>query len=294
MDTSQLKSFITVAELGSFSSAADKLHLTQPAISKRVSALEAWLDCRLFNRIGRRISLTREGETLLPRAREILLAVEQTEQALRVGSDSIAGHLNIMTSHHVGLHRLPDSLKHFINHYPEVNLDVQFVDSEFAHQAVLQGDIELAVVTLAPAPDPNIVATPIWHDPMAFVAPPDHPLLKQRHIDLQMLSQHRAVLPGLSTYTGRLVADLFRRHHLRLDARNTSTNYLETIKMMVSIGMGWSVLPLSMVDTHIVTLDVTEHVPARQLGVIRHKRRQLSNAAWAFIDNLLAKNDKMA
>lgn len=293
MDTSQLKSFVVVAELGSFSAAAEKLHLTQPAISKRVSALEEWLACRLFNRIGRRVTLTREGENLLPRAREILLAVEQTEQAIRVGSDSIAGHLNIMTSHHVGLHRLPDTLKAFINSYPEVNLDVQFVDSEYAHQAVLQGEIELAVVTLAPVPEPNIVATPIWRDPLAFVAPPGHPLLSASNIELQTLSQHRAVLPGLSTYTGRLVADLFRRHHLRLDARNTSTNYLETIKMMVSIGMGWSVLPLSMVDHQIVALDVAEHVPARQLGVIHHKRRQLSNAACAFIDNILAKNDNM-
>lgn len=290
MDTTQLSSFVAVAELGSFSSAADKLHLTQPAISKRVSALEARLDCRLFDRIGRRITLTREGEQLLPRAREILLAVEQTERALRMGSDSIAGQLNIMTSHHVGLHRLPATLKHFITQYPEVNVDVQFVDSEFAHQAVLHGETELAVVTLAPVQEPNIIATPIWHDPLAFVAPTDHPLLAKPHIDLQTLSQHRAVLPGLSTYTGRLVADLFRRHHLRLDARNTSTNYLETIKMMVSIGMGWSVLPLSMVDHQVVTLNVDEHVPARQLGVIRHKRRQLSNAAIAFIDNLLAKN----
>jgi DNA-binding transcriptional LysR family regulator len=286
MDTSQLKSFVAVAELGSFSAAAEKLHLTQPAISKRISALEAWLQCKLFNRVGRRVSLTLEGESLLPKARDILLVVEQTEQSIRSGQDHIAGNLNIMTSHHVGLHRLPDTLKAFITQYPDVNLDVQFVDSEFAHQAVLHGEIELAVVTLAPAPEPNIISLPIWNDPLAFVAPSDHPLRHSRAISLKTLSQHRAVLPGLSTYTGRLVADLFRREHLRLDARNTSTNYLETIKMMVSIGMGWSVLPESMLDSQLTPLDVSQHVPARQLGVIYHPRRHLSKPALAFIDSL--------
>jgi DNA-binding transcriptional LysR family regulator len=212
--------------------------------------------------------------------------VEQTEQSIRSGQDHIAGNLNIMTSHHVGLHRLPDTLKAFITQYPDVNLDVQFVDSEFAHQAVLHGEIELAVVTLAPAPEPNIISLPIWNDPLAFVAPSDHPLRHSRAISLKTLSQHRAVLPGLSTYTGRLVADLFRREHLRLDARNTSTNYLETIKMMVSIGMGWSVLPESMLDSQLTPLDVSQHVPARQLGVIYHPRRHLSKPALAFIDSL--------
>ena len=288
MDTNQLESFVAVAESFSFSNAAEKLHLTQPAISKRISALEEWLDCKLFNRIGRRVSLTREGENLLPRAREILLSVQQTEQAIRVGSKSIAGQLNIMTSHHVGLHRLPATLKSFINNYPEVNLDIQFVDSEFAHQAVLHGEIEIAVVTLAPATEPNIVALPIWHDPLAFVANQHHPVLNKEHINLNTLSHYRAVLPGLNTYTGRLIADLFRRHQLRLDARNTSSNYLETIKMMVSIGMGWSVLPLSMVDKNLKILEVAEHVEARKLGVIHHKKRQLSNAALAFIEAIKA------
>lgn len=291
MDTNQLKSFVAVAELGSFSEAAEKLFLTQPAISKRVASLEELLHCKLFNRIGRNISLTREGERLLPRAREILSTVEQTERDIREGSDSISGNLNIMTSHHVGLHRLPPVLKRFINDFPDVVLDVQFVDSEFAHQAVLHGDIELAIVTLAPIADENITALPIWHDPLVFVAHAEHPLVDQVDIQLSALSQHRAVLPGLNTYTGRLVADLFRRRHLRLDAKSTSTNYLETIKMLVCIGMGWSVLPASMLDNNLVPLAISEHVPARDLGLIHHRRRHLSKAASAFIDSLFAQED---
>jgi len=282
MDTNHLKSFMAVAESGSFSEAAEKLYLTQPAISKRIAALEEQLHCKLFNRIGRTISLTQEGERLLPRARDILFSVEQTERDIREGSDSISGNLKIMTSHHVGLHRLPPVLKSFVNDFPDVMLDVQFVDSEFAHQAVLHGETELAVVTLAPMPEENLNSEMIWHDPLAFVAPKDHPLSTEPAISLQQLSLHRAVLPGLNTYTGRLVADLFRRHQLRLDTRSTSSNYLETIKMLVSIGMGWSVLPLSMVDRSLSQLTINDHVPARDLGLIYHPRRHLSKAAQAF------------
>lgn len=290
MDTSQLKSFVAVAELSSFSEAADKLFLTQPAISKRIAALEEQLHCKLFNRIGRNISLTQEGMRLLPRAREILFTVEQTEREIREGSESISGDLNIMTSHHVGLHRLPPLLKSFVNRYPEVILDVDFVDSEFAHHAVLSGDIELAVVTLAPIPDENITSTCIWQDPLVFVCPNDHPLSGSDQVSLKTLSLHRAVLPGLNTYTGRLVADLFNRYKLRLDTRSTSSNYLETIKMLVSIGMGWSVLPASMVDKSIYALHLPEHAPSRELGLIFHKRRHLSKASQAFIATLTGQN----
>ncbi len=287
MDTNHLKSFLAVAELASFSEAAEKLFLTQPAISKRIAALEEQLHCKLFNRIGRHISLTQEGERLLPRAREILISVEQTERDIREGTDSISGNLEIMTSHHVGLHRLPPVLKTFVNEYPDVTLNVQFVDSEFAHQSVLHGETELAVVTLAPLPEENIVSKRIWHDPLVFVCPTDHPLCSKDSLTLEDLSTHHAVLPGLNTYTGKLVAELFQRQHLRLDTRSTSSNYLETIKMLISIGMGWSVLPASMVDNSLHILTIDDHRPARDLGLIFHRKRHLSKAARAFVDALL-------
>ncbi|MFC6673540.1 LysR family transcriptional regulator [Marinobacterium aestuariivivens] len=76
MDTHTLQAFVTVAETGSFSQAAGRLFLTQSAVSKRISQLEEQLDTRLFDRIGRHIGLTEAGQALLPRARKVLLELE--------------------------------------------------------------------------------------------------------------------------------------------------------------------------------------------------------------------------
>ena len=119
MDIAALKAFIAVADSGSFSLAAEQLFLTQPAISKRVSALENELEARLFDRIGRSVSLTEAGQALLPRARNILLNLEDSVRALSNLSGEVHGTLRFGTSHHIGLRRLPPVLKAFVQAYPD-------------------------------------------------------------------------------------------------------------------------------------------------------------------------------
>jgi DNA-binding transcriptional LysR family regulator len=285
MDIQNLKAFIAVANSGSFSAAALELHLTQPAISKRISLLEAQLDTALFDRTGRRARLTQAGERLLLRARSIVQQVSVAEQEIRDLSATVSGSLHLATSHHIGLHHLPPVLRAFLDRYPQVRLNIDFTDSEKAHEAVLRGDIELAVITMALDEAPNIDAHILWPDPLVFVAGPEHPLSQASNLQLADLSACGNVLPGLETYTGQIVKRLFAQHRLALDTL-MATNYLETIKMMVNVGMGWSVLPRSMLDSSLVELDVKSHSLSRQLGYIVHRKHSLSNAARAFIDLL--------
>src|SRR5690625_1031991 len=107
LDTQSLQAFLAVAESDSFSRAAEQLHLTQPAVSKRIATLETQIGARLFDRIGRRVTLTEAGQILLPRARQILIMVDDSRRALTNLEGQIAGSLTLATSHHVGLHRLP-------------------------------------------------------------------------------------------------------------------------------------------------------------------------------------------
>lgn len=281
-----MKAFIAVAESLSFSTAAEKLHLTQPAMSKRISSLELGLDTRLFDRIGRRVQLTDSGRRLLPRARRIVQDLEDAENHVRGSDGSVDGRLKLATSHHIGLHRLPEVLRQYHRLYADVHLDIDFMDSEAAHHKVLQGEVELAVVTLAPIMDKQLQSSVVWPDRLVFVVAPEHPLLLNAPTTLESLSQHPAVLPGLNTFTGQIVQNLFHAHGLPLDTRLMSTNYLETIKMLVSIGIGWSVLPHSMLDEQIVELPCSANINPRQLGYIYHHKRQLSAAASAFIETL--------
>src|SRR3954467_12885619 len=105
MDTQALAAFIEVADSRSFSRAGEKLHLSQPAISKRIAALEADLGKAVFDRVGRGISLTDAGRTLLPYARRTLQHIEDGRRALTHLADEVSGRLSFGTSHHIGLHR---------------------------------------------------------------------------------------------------------------------------------------------------------------------------------------------
>lgn len=107
MDLASLNAFIAIAEVGSFSRAGDRLHLTQPAISKRIASLEQQLGVRLFDRLGREVNLTEAGRALLPRAYQFLDVLEDTRRALTNLSGDVTGRLTLATSHHIGLHRLP-------------------------------------------------------------------------------------------------------------------------------------------------------------------------------------------
>ena len=287
MDTQALTAFLAVAESGSFSTAAERLFLTQPAVSKRIAQLEQQLGTRLFDRVGRRIRLTEAGEALLPRARQVLLDLEDMGRAISNLTGTVSGTLRIGTSHHIGLHRLPPVLRRFSREYPDVKLDIHFIDSEEAWEAVLHGDLEMGVVTLPPQPDPRLHSQAVWQDPLVFMAAPEHPLARLDRVTLETLTGYSAILPSPVTFTRGIVERLFDEHNLKLNIA-MSTNYLETIHMMVSIGLGWSVLPATMVDGSVVELAVDVPLPERELGVVIHPARTRSNAAKAFLQALEA------
>ena len=283
MDIRNLQAFVRVAESGSFSLAAERLHLTQPAVSKRIAALESGLAHRLFDRMGRRLRLTEAGETLLPRARRILAEFEDARRRLEDLSGEVGGHLRLGTSHHIGLHRLPPLLRDFTRRYPEAQLDLEFLDSEAACEAVAQGRLDLGVVTLPTRPPDNLRVIPVWPDPLAFVVAPDHPLAVHRRVSPSRLAEHRAILPGPETYTGQIIARAFQARGVQLDA-GPSIHYLETIKMLVAVGLGWSLLPRSLLDEQLIEVQVQGLGKlSRTLGLVRHRERTLSNAAQAFV-----------
>ena len=283
MDTQNLQAFLLVAETGSFSLAAEKLHLTQPAVSKRIALLEDQLGSGLFDRIGRNISLTEAGSALLPHAIAVQRELEAAQQSVRDLSGDVAGQLRLATSHHIGLHRLPPILSRFNTAFGSVHIDIDFMDSEQAYERIMQGKAELAIVTLAPVREASVVTLPIWPDPLDFMVALHHPLAGQSAIELEALASHPAILPGLNTYTGQIVARLFAQRHLALQV-SMATNYLETIRMLASVGLGWTVLPRSMADDSLAIVRVRDTSIERTLGIVYHRGRSLSRAARAFID----------
>ncbi|WP_159238598.1 LysR family transcriptional regulator [Zhongshania aliphaticivorans] len=285
MDTDSLKAFLAVADQQSFSLAAEQLYITQPAVSKRIAALENQLNCKLFDRIGRNVHLTEAGQALLPQSRRILQDIKEAVRSIQDLRGNVSGRLSMGISHHIGLHRLPPILRQYSQQYPDVKLDIDFMDSEQAHQLILHGEMDLAVITLSPTGEQQLQSMPVWEDPLTVTVAHNHPLAQYRSVNAEMLSQHTALPPGLNTYTGQIIKDLFDQRGLSMNI-GMSTNYLETIKVMVSIGLGWSILPLTLLDDSVIALEWEGQALSRTLGCVHHRNRSLSNAAEAFIELL--------
>jgi DNA-binding transcriptional LysR family regulator len=283
MEITELKAFKAVAELGSFSKAGDILFLTQPAISKRIASLEKKLDLKLFDRIGKHIALTEAGGILLPEARKILGQINESQRLLANLSKHVIGSLQLATSHHIGLHRLPAVLRAFAHQHPNVELKLSFMDSENALRKIETGELELAIVTLPETPIASLKMTPAWEDELVFVCGEDHALTRVTKIDLKTLTQHRALLPNKGTITRKIIESQLSKKNLSLKV-SMETNYLETIQKMVEIGLGWSALPKIMTNKAIIILPVTDIQLHRTLGIVQHKSRTLSNAAQALLE----------
>lgn len=282
MQFPDLQAFISVQETGSVSRAAQFLHLTQPAITRRIQSLENTLGTQLFDRVGKTLALSPAGSVFLEHARHLLTAREDARRAIADLGTTVAGRLRLVTSHHIGLHRLAPVLKDFTHAFPDVSLDIHFEDSEAAHDLVRSASRELAVVTLDPQGPKELAYESIWPDPLEFVVASDHPWTALSRMDLATLALQPAILPDLSTYTGRLVASLFEQHGHGLRI-SMSTNYLETIGMLVAAGLGWSVLPRTLLNPGLAYLNIEVDVPARMLGAVTNPARTISNAGQAFL-----------
>ncbi|WP_111496034.1 MULTISPECIES: LysR family transcriptional regulator [Marinobacter] len=281
MDTQALAAFVAIVDHQSFSEAAEALHLTQPAVSKRLASLENQAGMPLIERGQRSFALTEGGRRLLPYARRILDELHNARLDLSAATGRIGGRLSVIASHHIGLHHLPAWLRRFNRDYPDVSLELQFMDSESAFDQLKRRSCELAFVTLSDAMDQPFDIKTQWLDPMAFVVGNEHPLAFRDPVALADLSGYSALLPDTGTATYRVISRLFMAENLTLRPR-MPTNYLETIKMMTSVGLGWSVLPRSMLDASLHVLPVAHDV-SRMLGAIGLAGRSLSPAAEALL-----------
>lgn len=279
MDISALQAFIAVARYESFSKASDQLHVTQPAISKRVASLEEELDTQLFNRIARQISLTEAGKQLLPKAQDLVNQAEDMQRYASNLSDDISGNLSVAIAHHIGLHRMPPILKAFNLLHPNVTLDIRFEDSDKAYTGVEHGDIEFAVVTLPQFVPNKLKKETVWVDDLDIMVSKDHVLANEPLLDLDVLSTFPCVLTSSDTETHQVIYREFEQRGLRMNVQ-MQTNNLETLKMLTNAGLGWSLLPKTMSSKELRALDVGLTL-SRDLGLVFHERRSLSNAALA-------------
>lgn len=276
MNLAAFDAFIKVMETGSISMAAELLFITQPAVTKRIHTLENYFGVKLFESAGRGVQPTQAATSLLPKVKNWVNELNDIHHTLSHEQDQVRGTLKIGTSHHIGLHHLPPYLKQYTQRFSDVVLDVHFVDSEQAHEQVLSGDLELAFLTLPPVLDSRLEYITLWDDPLVFVTAPFHPLANKSKLKLKDLIEYPSFLPAAHTFTSQITLGEFDKQGLKPRV-SMSNNSLESIRMLVAIGLGWSVLPSTLLNDELKQLDINLNMH-RQLGVVWHPERTQSKA----------------
>ncbi|MER8160910.1 LysR family transcriptional regulator [Streptomyces sp. NPDC094472] len=195
MDVEALRTFVAVAEAGQFQAAADELGISQQAVSKRVAGLEKHLEVALLVRTSRGSRLSLDGQVFLPRAKKVLTALEQAEQAVRPGSRPLrVDVLNQRIAPAQAVYR-------FYRSHPEINLDAVTLSNENAAQAtqaVLDGTVDASFRALpADQVPPGISAERLLDTPLELLVGPGHPLSGAAWVRPADLAGHRIWIPGI-------------------------------------------------------------------------------------------------
>jgi LysR family transcriptional regulator, low CO2-responsive transcriptional regulator len=240
IDSRQLRAFVSLAKLGSFTTAAKELCLTQSAVSHSMRALEEDLGCRLFDRMGKTILLTLAGEQLLPHAEEILKQMEQARAGVLKLSKWGQSRLRVCASTTACQYILPGVLREFQKTFPKVQIAIEPADTNQAIDFLAQKKVDCAIC-LQPERLERFDFRPLFSDELLFMVGAEHSWAKQSRVDRNEISSQNYVLYNKGTYTFDLIERYFRQENLSLSTI-IELRSIEAIKEFVKLGLGISIL----------------------------------------------------
>jgi DNA-binding transcriptional LysR family regulator len=247
MEIRQLRAFVAIAELGTFTAGAVRVHVTQAAISMQIRQLENELGARLFIRAPRRVMLTEAGEQLLQRARQILRDHDAAIDEIAELAGAERGRLRIgSASAMVTTDVLPKLLKEVRKQHAGAELTVASGTSEALVQQILAGELDVAFVSL-PVEARGINTERLSQDQLVAVASPRHKLAKQRTISAYTLAGEKLILGERGGNTRRLIDQFFAQAGVTLHV-SMELSRQAAIRRMVEEDMGVGIVPLQSVS----------------------------------------------
>ena len=290
IDFRHLETFCRVADLKSFSKAADDLFLTQPTVSGHILSLEHSLSLRLFDRTGREVRLTKAGEVFLRYASKILSSRKDLLNALSEYSQGIRGELSMGASTTPGEYLLPKLMGHFKKEHPHFTLSLKIADTKEVAQLVLEGDVEYGMI--GGKLNHNFLHYEKYEeDEIIVVAPSGHPLTKKKKADLTDLLKEPWIIREEGSGTQMAVEKALRKKGMSLKQFNVVMEMGSTsaVKEGVKAGLGLAFISKRAVEEELKQgLFSRIHVEgidpiSRQLYIVSHRGRTLSPIGMEFL-----------
>ena len=288
MELVQLKCFVATAETLSFTSAADLVHMTQPALSYHISRLERELGTKLFERKGRRTTLTPEGELLLPLAQSILLRADEAVRMLKDYLEAdIIGLVRLGCNPTVASNLVPPVMSTFHREHPLVRVEMVEAGDDELQEAVQSGELDFAVVT-APGRPQHFEIMPLGSEDIRVALPPGHRFANRAALSMRDLAQEDFVLSGHSYNLYDQIVAACRR--AGFEPRVVcQAGPSEAVRNLVRHGVGITIMPdIALRGANregLVVLPLKEGL-TRELNLIRGKNRSLTRAAQVLMIKL--------
>lgn len=291
MELRQLAVFVAVAEEGSFTRAADRLHVVQSAVSAGVRNLERELGASLFDRSTHRVELTDAGEALLPEARATLAAATAARDAVDAVRGGVRGTVLLGTMQAQGMRAVdvPGLLAEFRSEHPQVQVRIRHAaggSSEMAAQ-VRDGQLDLAFVSLPADQLPGVDLIPLVREPIMVLAPAGHPLARRKSVPIAALADVPLVeFPegwGLRLLSDRAFAALGLNRNIIYEVNDTAS-----VIDFVRHGLALSMLPASFVKDRdgLALVPIRGRAPEFRTAIATPSSRRLTAAARALLETI--------
>ncbi len=288
------KTFISVAETGSFRLAAEKNNITQPAVTQHIQILEKHFHCILFERSLKKIVLTPDGQILMSYARQMLEVYANAHSKITENNKHYAGTIHIVSIYTMGLYQLKPILQHLLKKYPDINVNLEYMHQDDIYEAIKKGTADFGLVAY-PKPMPGCTVKIFSEEDLVLVQSKLHPLLKKRNLRLEDLNGVDFIGFDTTTQTGKAIEQYLHDKSIRPNIIKVYSN-IETIKNAIDVGVGCSILPISTVTQEIKSksfdiLPVKDMNFKRPLSIIYKNQKVFSKATQLFYD-MINRNDR--
>jgi DNA-binding transcriptional LysR family regulator len=285
MDFDQLKTFLEVVKLGSFSRAGQKLYRSQPAVSAQIRQLELEYGEKLLNRSAKAVQVTPAGETLFEYAQRLLAIRNESLRAVADHASTPRGTLAIGANEATCLYVLPDIFAEYHRLYPAVQISIYRNFSQKVVEKLEDGGIDVGIVTL-PVKSSRLRVHPIFRDRVMLMVSPKNPLAKYKSVSTGEIAQQPLIFPKTGS-TRKVLERHFKPYQSQLRVTMELPS-VSMIKRFVAAGLGVSLISESFARDEVrsgkvklIAIDGVEL--SRELGLIYRKDRSLPRSTAAFI-----------
>ncbi len=297
IDLDRLLVFHAVAQAGSFTRAADVLHLTQPGISKHIKQLEQYLGVAVFDRLGRKVALTQPGEILLQATEEILALASGAEQRIRDLTGLHGGRLRLGAGSPIGLYLLPRILAAYRKRYPAVEVTLAIAPSASIQAKVLSNKLDVGLVT-GEVHDPRLFVRQFMTDDLVVLVPANHRWPNNRRVKAKDLLGETFIWSSKGAGARTVVEERLAAKDVILKNVLDFVNS-EGVKHAVEAGLGVSIQPRNIVQREVAagslrTLALADIDASIRYRLIRLKKKHSSAAEEAFLALLIQASSEVS